>query len=346
MKEIAAEVMTELQAGHDFALVRLVAEQGSTPRRAGAEMLVRRDGSIAGTIGGGLLEAAMMRKAGEALDAKRSEVTSMGLRGTDVASPDEMICGGAAQVLIAYVAPGDPVLAEVCVAVREAAAAKRRAKLFTVLPVVVGEPVEFCLLGDDDTLIGAQLGEPASLRKAVGKIAVHGSARLADGREVLVEALELPATAIICGAGHVGRALAPVAARAGWRTVVLDDREEFADPRLFPGTEVVLLSSFEGALSRVAVDEHSYVVIVTRGHTHDMIVLEQALRTPARYVGLMASRTKRKRIADSLREVGFNDEALARVHSPVGLQIGAETPAELAISIVAEMIQVRAGKDA
>ena len=84
MKEIADEVLAELQAGHDFALVRLVAEQGSTPRRAGAEMLVRRDGSIAGTIGGGLLEAAMMGKAGEAIAAGRSEVTSMGLRGTDV----------------------------------------------------------------------------------------------------------------------------------------------------------------------------------------------------------------------------------------------------------------------
>lgn len=346
MKEITDEVLAELQAGHDFALVRLVAEQGSTPRRAGAEMLVRRDGSIAGTIGGGLLEATMMRQAGEVLESGRSEVTSMGLRGTDVGSADEMICGGAAQVLIAYVAPGDAVLAEVCAALREAASAKRRAWLFTVLPVVVGAPVEFCLLVGDDTLVGARPCESTTLRKAVGKIAVHGTTRLPDGREVLVEPLEPPCTAIICGAGHVGRALAPVTARAGWRTVVLDDREEFADPQLFPGAQVVLLSSFDGALSRLAVDEQSYVVIVTRGHTHDMNVLEQALRTPARYVGLMASRTKRKRIADGLLEAGFDEEALARVHSPVGLQIGAETPAELAVSIVAEMIQVRAGTDA
>ena len=94
----------------------------------------------------------------------------------------------------------------------------------------------------------------------------------------------------------------------------------------------------------MAVDDHSYVVIVTRGHTHDMNVLEQALRTPARYVGLMASRSKRQRIADGLRAAGFGDDDLARIHSPIGLSIGAETPAELAISIVAEMIQVRAGK--
>lgn len=90
--------------------------------------------------------------------------------------------------------------------------------------------------------------------------------------------------------------------------------------------------------------EHSYVVIVTRGHVHDLDVLIQALHTPARYVGLMASRAKRAHIVVALREAGFNDEDIARVHSPIGLSIGAETPAELAISIVAEMIQVRAAR--
>jgi len=94
------------------------------------------------------------------------------------------------------------------------------------------------------------------------------------------------------------------------------------------------------------VGEHAYVVIVTRGHVHDMNVLEQALRTPARYIGLMASRGKRARIFSALREAGFSETDLSRVHSPIGLEIGAETPAELAISIVAEMIKVRAGESA
>ena len=145
MKEIVDEVLEQLEAGQDFALVRLVAEQGSTPRQAGAEMLVRRDGSIAGTIGGGLLEASMMRGRAEVLERRRSEMTGMGLRGTDVASPDEMICGGSADVLIAYVAPGDPVLTEVCTALREAAAgpasrlavhraARRRGRRRRILP--------------------------------------------------------------------------------------------------------------------------------------------------------------------------------------------------------------------
>jgi xanthine dehydrogenase accessory factor len=94
------------------------------------------------------------------------------------------------------------------------------------------------------------------------------------------------------------------------------------------------------------VDERAYVVIVTRGHVHDLDALEQALRLRARYVGVMASRAKRARMQAALREAGFDDEAVGRVHSPIGLAIGAETPAELAVSIVAEIVQARAGAEA
>jgi len=343
MKEIIDEVVDLLETAQDFALVKLGTERGSTPRAAGAEMLVRRDGTIAGTIGGGLLELTMMKAAAEVLEARRSRVTSLELSGTDLTSEERMVCGGSAEVLITYVPAGDPALLEVCSAFRAASAAQRRAWLFTLVPAGSGGTVDYCLLGEDDSLVGARPCEPKELRTAVGKIAVHGSTRLDDGREVLVEPLEIPATAVICGAGHVGQALAPVALGAGFRVVVVDDRKEFASDERFPGCSVVL-SSFDGSLARVGVGEHSYVVIVTRGHVHDLDVLMQALRTPARYVGLMASRAKRARIDVALRDAGFNDRDIARVHSPIGLSIGAETPAELAISIVAEMIQMRAGR--
>jgi xanthine dehydrogenase accessory factor len=356
MKEILDEALQLLESGQDFALVKLAADRGSTPRAAGAEMLVRRDGSIAGTIGGGLLELTMMKAAREALEERRSRVTDMGLAGTDLESEDKMICGGSAEVLITYVPAGDPALLAVCRAVRAALGAQRRAWLFTLLPAGEDDAgardaeaadaevaaIEYCLLGDDESVVGAQPCEPRALRTAVGKIAVHGSTRLPDGRSVLVEPLEPAATVIVCGGGHVGQALAPVALNAGFRVVVIDDREEFANPQRFPGATVVL-APFAGALERVGVAEHSYVVIVTRGHVHDMDMLKQALRTPARYVGLMASRGKQARIWAALREDGFTDGDLSRVHSPIGLKIGAETPAELAVSIVAELIQARAG---
>jgi len=346
VREILDETLRLLESGQDFALVKLAADRGSTPRAAGAEMLVRRDGSIAGTIGGGLLELTMMKAAREVLEERRSRVTDMGLTGTDVGSEDEMICGGSAEVLVTYVPAGDSVLLEVCRAARAAERAQRRAWLFTLLPAATGDAggvaVEYCLLGDDDSVAGAQTCDPGALRATIGKVAVHGPATLPDGRTVLVEPLEPAATVLICGGGHVGQALAPVALAAGFRVVVLDDREEFANPQRFAGATVVL-APLAGALARVGVAAHSYVVIVTRGHVHDIDVLRQALRSPARYVGLMASRGKRARIWSTMKEDGFSEDDLARVHSPIGLDIGAETPAELAVSIVAELIQVRAG---
>ena len=344
MKEILDGVLALLDGGDDFALVKLIGDRGSTPRAAGAEMLVRRDGSIAGTIGGGLLELTMMKQAADVLDSRVSRIVDLRLAGKDLASDEEMVCGGSAEVLITYVPAGAPRLREVLAAAKSASVARRRAWLFTLLPLEEGGEVETCLLEDDGVVIGVQC-DPKALRTAVGKIAVHGSTRLPDGRDVVVEQVEAPAAAIICGGGHVARAVAPAALAAEFTVTVLDDREEFADPRRFPGAKVVL-GSFDLALERLGVDEASYVVIVTRGHTHDMDVLVQALRTPARYIGLMASRSKRARMVAALREAGLGEDALARVHSPIGLDIGAETPAELAVSIVAEMIQVRAGKSA
>ncbi len=341
MREILDDVLAELDGGTEFAIVTLVGDRGSTPRAAGAAMLVRRDGLGAGTIGGGLLEHAMVREASGVLASGESRLVDLSLSGTDLASPDEMVCGGAAEVLVAFVPPGDPVLRDALAAVAAARAARRRVWLFTALPAAAGEAVDYCVLGDDDEVAGALLGEPRQLRAAIGKVAVHGSATLPDGRRVHVEQMAAPATAVVCGGGHVGRALAPAALAAGFAVTVLDDREEFADPSRFPGARTVL-GPFGGALERLGVDEDCFIVIVTRGHTHDIDVLQQALRTPARYVGLMASRGKRARIVQALRDAGFTAADVARVHSPIGLDIGAETPAELAVSIVAEMIKVRA----
>ncbi len=350
MNEILDETLEMLQAARAFALVTLVADQGSTPRAAGAEMLVRGDGSIAGSIGGGLLEHSMMQAAAEALAERRTRRVRTELSGTDVRSADTMLCGGAAEVLVAYVPPGDAALFEACAALREAREAGRPAWYVTVLPG--GEEagpgagvVEHCVFGAGGRLAGAAPCAAAEARAFAAGGAAHGSIRLADGREAVIERLDPPALAIVCGAGHVGLALAPLLLGLGFRVVVVDDREEFAAPARFPGAKVVA-RPFDGALAAVGADEDAYVVIVTHGHVHDMDVLEQALRAGARYVGLMASRSKRAKIEEALRDGGFDDDAIDRIHSPIGLAIGAEKPAELAVSIAAEMILVRSGAGA
>ena len=343
MKEILDDVLALLEGGEDFALVTLIGDRGSTPRAPGAEMLVRRDGSIAGSIGGGLLELSMTREAADVLDARCSRIVDLSLAETELAGDEEIICGNAAKVLIRYAPPGDAQLIEVLTAAKTVQADRRRAWLFTLLPLEQGGQVESCLLLGGGDVVGARPCEPQALRMAVGKVAVHGSTKLPNGRDLVVEQVEAPSRVVICGGGHVAHAVAPAARAVGFAVTVLDDREEFADPRRFPGANVVL-GPFDGALQHLTVDEGSYIVIVTRGHTHDLDVLVQALRTPARYIGLLASRSKRAVMLEKLREAGLGEEALARVHSPIGLDIGAETPAELAAGIVAEMIQVRASK--
>jgi xanthine dehydrogenase accessory factor len=347
MREILNNVLDALEGGEGFALVTLIGERGSTPRAAGAQMLVRTDGSIAGTIGGGLLEATMMGQAREVIVQRRSRVTSMALSGRSIEA-EEMICGGQAHVLIAYVSGGDPLLSAVCRGLADAVSDRRRVWMFTVLARSRADTyVSYCLLGEAGDTIGESPCEPAELRKLVGRIGVHSVAALDDGREVHMESVDPPTLAVICGAGHVSQALAPIAESAGFQAVVLDDRPEFASRERFPqAARVVVLPSFEDVFSEVELDERCYVIIVTRGHKHDYSVLAQALRSRAGYIGLMASKSKFRRVREALEEQGFSPDEIARVHSPVGLAIGAETPAELAVSIVAEMIQVRAGKSA
>jgi len=343
VREIATEALELLDRGEEFALVRVISDKGSTPRAAGAEMIVRRDGSIAGTVGGGLIEATMMKEAAEAIARRRSTTTVFSLTGTDLASGEKMVCGGAAEVLIVYVEGGRTDLRDVCRAVADIAEGGGRAWCLTTVPLAEGDEVGFCLLHEDGRVAGSPPADVDQLRAAVGEATRHGSAVLPDGRPLVVEAIEPASTVFIFGAGHVGAALAPACSAVGFRVAVVDDRVEFASRERFPSAdELIVPDSYEVAFEGLRIGGRSFVVIVTRGHTHDFSVLRQSLRTSAAYIGLMASTTKRRRFYDALREDGLGEAEIDRVHSPVGLSIGAETPAELAVSIVAEMIAVRA----
>ena len=166
-----------------------------------------------------------------------------------------------------------------------------------------------------------------------------------EGERFFIEPLSSEGTVYIFGAGHIGQKLAQLTKFVGFRTVVLDDREEFANRELLGSADrIVVLSSFDDAMRDLTIDEESYLVIVTRGHVHDKTVLGQALRTRAGYIGMIGSRKKRDATYEVLAREGFTTQDFARVHSPIGLSIGAETPEEIAVSIVAELIQARAGR--
>ncbi len=345
MREFLGDLLDLLERGEACALATVFAGQGSTPRAAGAAMLVRADGSIAGTIGGGLLEATVLAQAVEAIRAGRSRVVSYELDGSSV-DDTAMLCGGRAEVLIAVVPAGDEKLAAVMRGAQTAARAGERAWHVSLFSAHAGDTVvAHVLVGADGVVAGDASGVGLERDDWLAQVRAGGLFTLPDGRLAHVEVLAPAPLAVICGAGHVAQALVPVAMGVGFRLLVLDDRPDFAAPERFPsGCDVRVVRGFEDALDGLSLDSGSSVVIVTRGHQHDFAVLTQALRSSAGYIGLMASRAKARRIAEALRGLGFTEADIARVHTPIGLAIGAETPAELAISIVAELVETRAAR--
>ena len=179
-------------------------------------------------------------------------------------------------------------------------------------------------------------------------IAANRTARLElpipGGQASYVEEIGPPPVLVIAGAGHVGQALAAVAAGMGFVVDVIDDRADMASRARFPAARTLIVASIHDALSNYPVDANTYVVIVTRGHRHDGVVLSAVLDKPARYVGLIGSKSKIKQIFDSLHQGGVSKEKLLAVHAPIGLDIGAVAVPEIAISIAAELVAVRHGR--
>lgn len=189
-------------------------------------------------------------------------------------------------------------------------------------------------------------GRPALVRYDLNDDFVEESGLICGGQmEVYIDPLTPAPRLYIVGAGHVGFHLARAAADAGFRIHVIDDREKFASPERFPSAEAIVVDDIAAWLHRADVPSTAYVVVVTRGHTHDVDALRALGARDLRYLGLIGSRAKVVRVFDALLAEGMPPECLDRVHAPIGLDLGAVTPAEIAISILAELIAVRHGRD-
>ena len=252
--DIYEEIVRLRQAGRKGALATIVHTQGSIPSYQSSKLLVRDDGSFAGTVGGGCVEAEVWAAAQEVMRLERPRKLTFNLN-SDPRYDAGLTCGGTLEI---YVEP--------------------------ILP----QPV--CYL---------------------------------------------------FGGGHVSLAVARLAGAAGFGVVVVDDRPRFANRERFPEAAAVYADEWEKVFPQLAVNESSYLVIVTRGHKDDMRVLRWAVATPARYVGLIGSKRKVIEIYKILESEGVPRETLERVHAPIGVEIGALTPEEIGVSIVAELIAVR-----
>jgi xanthine dehydrogenase accessory factor len=255
MEDIFEEIVKVKSEGQGAALATIIAVNGSTPREEG-KMLIKSDGTIIGTIGGGRVEAGVCEGAKRVISEGKSKLLHFDLTGKETAVG---ICGGVMDVFV------EPILS--------------------------------------------------------------------------------PPTLYIFGAGHISFSIAKIGKMVGFRVVVIDDRAEFANPERFPEADEILAQDFPAASRSLKINKSSYIVIVTRGHLSDEVVLEWAVGTEAGYIGMIGSRKKTDTVFSHLQSKGVPEEKLERVHSPIGLDICAETPGEIAVSILGEIIKVRREKE-
>lgn len=361
-----------------LAIATIVTTSGSTPQRTGAKLLVFEDGRMLGTVGGGCVEADVWAEAREALIDGQSRLCHFTLRDNPDVPPDEegMICGGEMEVLIeVWGVPNStlPLPASAMTPILNRALADGRpACLVAIIPAQGDRPAPQStpprlfveVIPPDSTdrqttleTVAGTLGDPeldllASQHARLLmnddrlEIAVAGPAELAlpGGGRLLFEISRPPLEMIICGGGHVGQAVARAARLLDFRITVIDDRPEFASRDRFPDPEVRLIADdFITALQSLRFTPATHVVIVTRGHRHDEICLREAVERPTRYLGMIGSRRRTTTIREHLRRQGVDPLLLRRIHAPIGLDISALTPEEIAIAIMAEIILVRRG---
>lgn len=254
--DLYSEIVRLRKSGQKCALATIVEVNGSIPSYESAKILVREDGSMLGTIGGGCVEAEVWNAAREVIATEKPKHMTFSL-GQDAAYDNGLICGGQLNVFIEAVIP-----------------------------------------------------EPA---------------------------------AIIFGAGHISKSLAQVSKLAGFAVTVVDNREAFANRERFPDAEAVIAAEYEDAFAQLQVNSSSYLIIVTRGHRDDMRVLRWAITTEARYIAMIGSKRKVIGVLREFEKEGLPREQFERIYAPMGLEIGAITPEEIAVSVAAEMIAVRRG---
>jgi xanthine dehydrogenase accessory factor len=252
--DIFDEIVRLRRLGQKCALATIVQVRGSIPSFESAKLLVREDGSMLGTIGGGCVEAEVWNAAREVIETEQPRHLHFSL-GQDAAYDNGLICGGQLDIFV------EPVIAQ--------------------------------------------------------------------------------PQAIIFGAGHISKSLSKVASLAGFRTAIIDDREAFANRERFSEADEIHAGEYEEIFPKLAVNSASYIVIVTRGHRDDMRVLRWAVTTDARYIAMIGSKRKVISVVRELEKEGTPATAFERIHAPMGLEIGAISPEEIAVSVVAEMIAVR-----
>ena len=312
MQTVIQSFKSCLERGIDCVLVMIVDNEGSSPRKKGTVMLVPEQLPVSGTVGGGKIEYLAIEQARKCLTARSCGTASYDL---EVGNSDSigMVCGGTVKVYYQFVDASDPAWAVLAQNICDAFAS----------------------------------GEKAAVRVDPGK----GQIRQADPNEsdppegVYVLTFPAPSRAIVFGAGHIAVFLVPLLQQSGFTPVVFDNRPELATAERFPDAARVICGDYRKLSDHLSFSGEDYIVVLTHGHTFDFEVEEQVLRHELAYIGVIGSRRKTEFVNDRLRSAGLSEEQIGKVYTPIGLDIRAETPQEIAVSIAAEMIMERGIKN-
>ncbi|OJG92515.1 xanthine dehydrogenase accessory protein XdhC [Enterococcus silesiacus] len=312
----------------------VTASSGSTPRGAGARMLIAKTGRLEGTIGGGAVEFRAEEIAQEVLENKLSKSEKFVLAPNDVADLG-MICGGNVALYFQYCSWLDPVISDICVEIRRHFESNQQCWLITELNGGKSNAIGFYSL--ETGLVGRVATElqEEPFNQGVSIVTVNSQV-------YLIESLLQRGKVFVFGAGHVAQALVPILKTLDFYCVVLDDREQLLTEAVFPEADQRMVIDLGNIEASIQITEVDYAIVMTRGHQFDFELSKQLLKTKAHYIGVMGSRRKIAVQISRLKESGFSMKEIERLNMPIGLKIKAETPAELAISVAGELIEKRA----
>lgn len=341
------------------AVATVVRAYGSTPREVGAKMIVLENGDLFGTVGGGCGEAEVWQEARRVLRDGRPASVHVDLT-EDPDKGGDAVCGGKMDVFVDLWERADLERVPALIDLMDRGVGVSLATVLSeVAPCAPGTRVVIA----ENAIVQGSLGDAAldeALRQAaqegrrsqIAALPLHGDAPARvpaprhpapDAVQIFLEVLERPPVLVVAGAGHCALPLSRMGKMLGFHVVILDDRPECATRERFPDADEILLGDLEAEVERIPMDPRTHVVLVTRGHRLDEAILRRVVREPLGYVGMIGSQRRVRAVFRDMERDGFEREVLAKVRSPIGLDIGAETPEEIAVCILAEIIMARKG---
>jgi xanthine dehydrogenase accessory factor len=362
VKELFQEIIHELASGETVAMATIVKRKGSVPREVGAKMLVHRGGTISGTVGGGCGEAEVWRSALNAIDTKRPRMVQVDLT-EEIAMESQGVCGGIFDV---FVQPwhgnrllGQPGMQDYASAIATALEGERAVVLATIIAsggAWSSSTGQQMLIHENSETLGklvlpdAPEGLAQQLQEAAHKAIIEGKPHVEKipgpanaWAEIFIEPFVPHPVLLIAGAGHIAAPLASLAHLMNFSVSVTDDRASFAKRERFPTAKQLLVGDIEATLKNYPITPRTHIVLVTRAHSHDVQGLRAIIDSPASYIGMIGSQRRVWAVFKLLHEEGIPAEKLSRVRAPIGLDLGGSTPEEIALSIMAEIIQLRHG---